>query len=395
MLSQGKTTGDIRPLDIIDLLARRYPQVEFPQGFLSFVERQESIGHQIRRANNGQPLVSFLEDLGVSSSSVSGFLDPNSKVVLKASFPHLLRSSPAELDSYFADRFSHIFALQEVVLDSETMTGFNRHGKEHLKTVTRRMLTLLRRVDLQSPECSRTENEAIVAGYLHDIGNLISRKDHGLYGIYLLTQLFTDIARDQETLSSFLRVLEAVLFHEVEFGSHLSSLDDLRLATLSLIVADKTDVSFRRVSTKSNVPAAISDAYTLVNLLTADSRIKCQKNSFQWEIHFSPKVGHDQAILFPELLKRAERVWVPKDWQTLYRQDNIEYVFIFSATFLRLYLPRLLFTIRAVFAFSPSIESFRLVIKDDERGVSLNRIFTRRDYQEKIGLIGKNLFKDK
>lgn len=383
----------MRSIDIINLLAKHYSQVEFPGSFLSFVERQESIGHQIRRVNTGQPLVPFLEDLGVSSSSVSGFLDLNSTVVLRVSFPTLLRSSPTELDSYFADRFSLIFDLQEVVLDSETLTGFNRHGKEHLRTVTRRMLALLRSVAPQSIPNPQAEKEAIVAGYLHDIGNLISRKWHGLYGVYMLTQLFTDFGCDQDTLSSFLRVLEAVLFHEVEFGSRLDSLSSLQPATLSLIIADKTDVSFRRVSHKSNVPEAISDAYILVNLLAADSRIRCREKSFQWEIHFSPKATHNQTILFPTLLKRTERVRVPEDWQKLYREQNIEYVFIFSATFLRLYLPRLLFTVQAIFALNSAIKRFRLVITDDERGISLSRVFTSDDYQEKIGLIGKNLFK--
>ena len=229
---------------------------------------------------------------------------------------------------------------------------------------------------------------AVIAGYLHDIGNLIARKEHGLYGIYLLTQILTDVDRDDATLAAFMRVLEATLFHEVDLGSKFSSLSNLSPATLSLIVADKSDVSFRRVSIKSNVSDALQDAHMLVNLLTTDSRVKCQKTSFHWEIHFSPKIKADETDQLIALLKRAERVWVPDDWQQLYRRSNIEYVFIFHATFLRLYFPRL------SFALNPAVETFRLVINDDERGVSLNRVFTRDDYQDKIALIRNNLFKN-
>lgn len=383
---------------LVRLFCSHYPQADFPAKFWSFLEEQEKLGHPIRRVATGQPLLAFLEGLGVSRETCSVLLDQDSRWVLKPSFPDLLACTPAELDAYFADRFETVFALQETVLDSEMLTGFNRHGREHLRSVTQTMLALLREVNAQAeipaPVDARTQNEAMIAGYLHDIGNLMSRKEHGIYGIYLVSQLFTDVDRDPQTLASFLRVLESVLFHEVEFGSRMTSLGDLSPVTLSLIVADKTDVSFRRVSSKSNVPEAIWDAHMLVNLLTGASRLVCRKRSFDWEIHFKPKLHPDEANQFSALLKRGERVWVPADWQKLYRTANIEYVLIFQATFLRVYFSRLAFAIRAMFALKPSLTTFRLVIEDDERGVSLNRIFTRDDYEAKVKMIANNLFKN-
>ncbi len=383
----------MRVIEIVQRFAKQYPQAEFPARYFAFLEEQEKAGHPIRRADTKQPLVDFIKELGIPHSSFSTFLDADSRVVLKPSFPALLHRSAHEIESYFTTHLSAVFALQQVVLDSGTATGFNRHDKQHVRMVSHRVMELLRWANARS-KSRRTESEALIAGYLHDIGNLIARKEHGLYSIYMLTQLFTDFDRDRETLASFMHVLEAVLFHEVDLGSRFSSLGNLQPATLSLIVADKSDVSFRRVSFKSNVPDAIKDAHTLVNLLTADSRIKCQKASFQWEVHFSPKVKFDETEQLLALLKKAERVWVPDEWQKLYRRDNIEYVFIFHATFLRLYFSRLSFAIRAVFALNPLVETFRLVINDDERGVSLSRVFTRNDYEAKIALIGSNLFKN-
>jgi hypothetical protein len=209
-----------------------------------------------------------------------------------------------------------------------------------------------------------------------------------------MTQFFSQVYRDEETLSSFLHVLEAVLFHEVEIGLRLTALSGLEPATLSLIIADKTDVSASRVSAKSNVPEAIRDAHTLVNLLTVDSQIGCRGKEFSWELHFSPRAEADEVARFPHLLKASERVWVPQVWQRLYREHNVEYLFVFHATFLKLYLARLLFVIRSVFELYPQVQVFRLVVDDVERGISLSRLFGREDYEAKITVIGRNLFKD-
>jgi hypothetical protein len=383
----------MRSLELIHRFAKQYSQAEIPASFFTFLKEQEACKHQIRRADTKEPLVSFLRSLGIPHSSFSRFLDAESRVVLKINFPALLRRSAQEIDGYFTEKFTTIFALQQIVLDSGTPTGFNRHDKNHVRAVSRRMLELLRWANIHAKN-RRAESEAMIAGYLHDIGNLIARKEHGLYGIYLITQILDEVERDEATLGACMRVLEAALFHEVDLGSKFTMLSDLSPAALSLIVADKSDVSFRRVSSKSNVSDALLDAHTLVNLLTTDSRVKCQKTNFQWEIHFSPKIKADDTDQLIALLKRAERVWVPDDWQQLYRRSNIEYVFIFHATFLRLYFSRLSFAIRAIFALNTKVETFRLVINDDERGVSLSRVFTRDDYQDKIALIANNLFKN-
>ncbi len=383
----------MRANELIELFCKHYPQAEFPQTFWTFLKEQESLGHPIRRAS-GEPLVVFLQCLGVSLDLLAGFLDSDSHLLLKIDLRTLLQQTPAELDMFFRKELANVFALQEIVLDSETLTGFNRHGRDHLHAVTRRMLSLLRYADgiCEARHC--TPSEAVIAGYLHDIGNLLSRKEHGICGIYLLTQLFAGIESSPDVLASLMRILEAVLFHEVEFGSRVACLGELSPLTTSLIVADKTDVSLKRVSPRSNIPEAIRDAHMLVNLLTGKSRLKLRKDNVLWEIHFSPKMEQRGASQFSALLKRSERVWVPAEWQQLYRRENIEYVFIFQATFLRVYFSRLSFAIRAMFALLPSLKTFRLVIQDDERGVSLTRTLTRDDYEEKVHLIRNNLFKN-
>jgi hypothetical protein len=379
--------------DVLSLLVSLYPQMEVPGGVLAFVREQDANGHRIRRGDTGEPLSDFLRRIGVHEDVVSRFLDQDSRLVSRLSYPLLLRSPLPELRARLEEHFDVLFVLQQAVLDSELLTGFNRHDREHLTTVSASMLELLRAAKGDIVQEPVDEKEATIAGYLHDCGNILARKYHGAYGVYLATRFFSDVDVDEETLSSFLRVLEAVLFHEVEIGLRLPSLTSLHPATLSLIIADKTDVSARRVSTKSNLPEAIRDAHTLVNLLTVHSHIGCEPPDFVWKLDFSPRAETDDVARFSHLLKQSERVWVPQAWQRLYREYNVEYLFVFHATFMRLYLSRLLYAIRAVFALYPDAEGFRLTIEDRERGISLSRLFGRDDYEGKIGLIGKNLFK--
>lgn len=380
--------------DIVNLLLSRWIQVELPQSVFAFMGEQQANGHQIRRAKTGELLNDFLVRIGADEAAASGFLDEDSRLRSRLSYPSLLECPIDDLQSRLEEHFEVVFAMQQTVLDSELLTGFNRHDREHLRSVSSGALRLLRASTHSGPKDLYAERELVVAGYLHDSGNLISRQYHGAYGAYLLTRFFRDVDQSEEMLCSFLRVLEALLFHEVEIGLRLPTLSGLHPATLSLIIADKTDVNAGRVSSKSNVPEALWDAHTLVNLLTVDSQIGCQGGDFVWELHFSPRAESGEVARFPRLLKSSERVWVPQAWQRLYRDYNVEYLFVFHATFLKLYLARLLYAMRAVFALYPEVQGFRLVVEDTERGISLSRVFARQDYQEKIGLIGKNLFKE-
>jgi hypothetical protein len=383
-----------RASDLLTQLGSRFPQVEIPEGVLAYVREQESNEHRIRRSDTGEPLDLYLRRIGIHREIITRVLDEDSRLVSTLSYPSLLGRSVDEVRARLEEHFAAVFVVQQAVLDSEVLTGFNRHGRDHLRSVSDRMLGLIREGEAGSEPEALAQKEAIIAGYLHDSGNLISRQYHGPYGVYLLSQFFSRMDQDEETLSSFMRVLEAVFFHEVEIGLRLPSLAGLHAVTLSLIIADKTDVSARRVSAKSNVPEAIRDAHTLVNLLTVDSKIGLRPKEFVWDLHFSPRAGSEDVARFPQLLKGSERVWVPQAWQRLYREHNVEYLFVFHATFLKLYLARLLYAIRAVFTLYPRVPRFRLIVDDTERGISLSRVFGRKDYEEKIGLIGKNLFKD-
>jgi metal-dependent HD superfamily phosphatase/phosphodiesterase len=390
------STPDTTPAEIVARLVERFPQVEIPSTFLTFLGEQEENGHQLRRVDSGETLVEFFEALKAPQSQIAASLTPDSHLLSKLDYHALIQLPADQIYTYLVDHLAPLFELQQVALDSEMTTGFNSHGREHVCTVASNAAMLLKQLHLVSVH-DYNEKEAILGGLLHDLGNLLRRKFHGLYGIYLLTQLFGNYAATEPTFESFLTLLEIVMFHEVEFGSQQALFEQLNAATLSVIIADKTDVSFRRVSAKSNVPEAMLDAHVLVNLLVANSRVQRKAGNggqFCWTVDFRTKLDASQGDLFSSLVRVTGRVKYPQEWIALYEEGNIEYLFLFQSTFLKIYLSRLYLAMRAVFMLYPSTEEFLLVVDDAERGISISRVFTRKDYQHKIRTLGKLFYRE-
>ena len=381
---------------LIERLGRRFPEAVWPEVFLNYIEEQKANGHQLRRVDDGEPLYPFLRRLDAPRNYVRLFLTPESTIQAKVDYHQLLQLSPDEIFNYLLDHFAHVFDLQQVALDSELPTGFNRHGQRHVRLVTTSSVNLIKQRNPLSAVDSY-EKEAIIGGMCHDLGNLIGRKFHGLYGVYLLSQIFENYACDEETLKSFLVVLEIVMLHEVEFGTWSAQLEDLNPATLSTIIADKTDVGYHRVSAKSNVPSAVDDAHVVINLLVSDSkleRVRDATGSFHWIVDFQPRFEADQHALFSRLLKATGRVMYPREWKDIYEEQNIEYLFLFQSVFLEIYLTRMFFAMRSVFTLFPSAQEFSLIINDPERGISLKRTFSRQSYAQQVAVLGKLFYRD-
>lgn len=389
-------SSTMSPLEILELLLVRYNQVSFPQEFTKFLSEQEKQSHQIIRIKREEPLVNFFRRQEVLHEEYRQFFSEESFVVNTINYQKLLGLSPGKIFAYLLDSFGKLFDLQQIALDSEFPTGFNRHGKEHVSSVADTALLLLKDFDpFISEREPQVEKETIIGAFFHDIGNLIGRKYHGFYGAYLACLLFDNFSSDEALFNSFLNIIEIIMFHEVEFGSQLSMLASLNASTLSVIIADKTDVGVNRISLKSNVPEATEDVHVLLNLLVANSKAHRRHDfkHFRWTIDFQSKIETAQSELFSSLLKVTGRVKYPKEWQLVYVESNIEYLFVFNTTFLNVYLSRIYFALHAVFALYPSVSEFQFIIEDIERGVSLSRIFTRTNYLEKIFLLGKLFYK--
>ncbi len=383
--------------DIISYFEEKFPQIDFPNDYIYFLDSQLSGDNSLVRAGSDLLLRDFFEQQGAPASLYNKYLSENSTWYFKVNYHQLINLQPDELYTYILEQFGQLFRLQDIALDSEFSTGFNRHGITHLKNVAATSLNLLREFFIIPPTNHYPQNEAIIGAFLHDIGNLISRKYHGLYGIYLFTLVFENFNNSKPTLDSFLRVLEIVLFHEVEYGCQLPDISLLKPSALCVIIADKTDVNYKRVSTKSNVPESVQDLHVLINLLVSDSIVSRQKGEnscVRWIVNFRPKLDPSQSNYFSSLLKATGRVKFPGDWQKVYEEANIEYLFVFNTEFLRIYLSRLYYAISAAFALFPAVEKFELVVEDPERGISIKRVFTKENYLDKIFQLGKYYYRN-
>lgn len=112
--------------------------------------------------------------------------------------------------------------------------GFTEHGYRHINLISRIARNILER--LNYPE--REVELAAIAGYMHDIGNVVSRYDHGQSGATLGFNILSEMGMPPEEISM---VISAIGNHEEEYGQPVNSV------AAALILADKSDVHRSRV----------------------------------------------------------------------------------------------------------------------------------------------------
>lgn len=126
------------------------------------------------------------------------------------------------------------------------MIGYTDHGPRHVGYVSRIAGEILSR--LGKPE--RRVELARIAGWVHDIGNMVNRKYHGLNGAVLLFPILCDIGF---SVDEACEICSAVGSHEEETGAPISDI------SAALIIADKVDAHRARVRMKQYSPNDIHD----------------------------------------------------------------------------------------------------------------------------------------
>ncbi len=124
--------------------------------------------------------------------------------------------------------------------------GYTEHGVRHGTWVGRTAKRLLKELGKNSREAEL----AGIAGYLHDIGNLINREDHAQSGAYLAYQLLKDMGMSLEEIT---QIIAAIGNHHEEHADPVSNV------SAALILADKADVHRSRVRNPSMIKFDIHD----------------------------------------------------------------------------------------------------------------------------------------
>lgn len=117
------------------------------------------------------------------------------------------------------------------------MIGYTDHGPRHVGYVSRIAGEILSK--LNRPQ--RRVELAKIAGWTHDIGNLINRKHHGLNGAVMLFPILCEMGMP---VSEACDVCSAIGSHEEETGNPVSDV------SAALIIADKVDAHRARVRMK-------------------------------------------------------------------------------------------------------------------------------------------------
>lgn len=158
--------------------------------------------------------------------------------------------------------------------------GFTEHGARHANLVSRIARNVLRRLDYDP----HLQELAAIAGYLHDMGNAISRHDHALTGALLARDI---LLRYGVSPADVALVMGAI-------GSHGDDAHRLGEAvhpvSAALILADKSDVHRSRVR---NIEPAKFDQHDRVNWAVESSflRVDGEAKSITLELTIDTSVS--------------------------------------------------------------------------------------------------------
>jgi len=124
--------------------------------------------------------------------------------------------------------------------------GYTEHSFAHVMKVASTAGDILRKLDY--PE--RDVELAMIAGYMHDIGNLINRVDHSQSGAVMSFRILDKMGMPAEEIAT---VVTAVGNHDEGTGIAVNAV------AAALIIADKTDVRRSRVRMGDGITFDIHD----------------------------------------------------------------------------------------------------------------------------------------
>ncbi|MBN1517443.1 HD domain-containing protein [Candidatus Sumerlaeota bacterium] len=124
--------------------------------------------------------------------------------------------------------------------------GYTSHGDDHIGRVGNRAGYILEKLG-----CSESEvNMARIAGYLHDIGNVVHRDGHPQSSACMAFTILREMGMPAAEIAT---IMGAIGNHDEEHGAPASN------PAAALIIADKSDVRRSRVRNPSMIKFDIHD----------------------------------------------------------------------------------------------------------------------------------------
>ncbi len=133
--------------------------------------------------------------------------------------------------------------------------GYTEHAEAHCGFVAHRAAYILRTFGYGEREVEL----AMIAGFMHDIGNSVNRKSHAEYGALLANDI---LKRMDISLEDRVTVVSAIGNHDESTGGAQDPV------SAALIIADKTDVRRNRVRESADF-----DIHDRVNYAVMDTNL--------------------------------------------------------------------------------------------------------------------------
>lgn len=155
--------------------------------------------------------------------------------------------------------------------------GYTEHGLRHVTYVSNTTAQILAQLGFDE----RTVELGAIAGYLHDIGNLVNRKHHSITGANIV---YGELRRLGMDVQEICEIATAIGNHEEEIGKAVSPI------TSALILADKSDAHRTRSNRVLTDPRP--GIHDRVNLAITDSKlyVESAKHLITLEISFDQEI---------------------------------------------------------------------------------------------------------
>ena len=140
--------------------------------------------------------------------------------------------------------------------------GYTEHSFEHVMHVAETAGYILETMGYDA----RTVELAKIAGYLHDIGNLVNRKDHSQSGAVMAWSILSDKGCDPAEMAT---IVTAIGNHDEGTGVPVNAV------AAAMILADKADVRRSRVRNKD---ISTFDIHDRVNYSVKKSALKINED---------------------------------------------------------------------------------------------------------------------
>jgi len=139
--------------------------------------------------------------------------------------------------------------------------GYTEHSFAHVTKVAETAAGIL----LALGYSEREAELARIAGYLHDIGNVVNRTDHAQSGAVMAFRILDNMGADAEDIAT---IVTAIGNHDESTAFPVNPI------AAALIIADKTDVRFTRVR---NIDRSSFDIHDSVNFAVKKSELTYEK----------------------------------------------------------------------------------------------------------------------